>query len=234
MTHDVCIEYAHTYLKELVRGVDIPDLTPVERAMDEFDDVTTVVIVDDTSNDPGIPRDDDFNRRRDEFTREYIAKLPIEPDHVHYESEFGHVVNWFMYKVPMVNRDELSTDMDLGAYYTNSGEGLFFYEGDGENTSRHRITDHRHDAKNTGYTCGAYDAAMTMAKLGEGPPVNDDLVAERALTFHNERYIDSPPYENSLNIQDALRTAGIVEFDDSQVRNVPLTDNEFVPIPGDD
>lgn len=217
------IEYAHTYLKELVAGAEPPDLTPVVDAIEEYDEVTTLVIVDDTNADPGIPRDGTFEAERDRLAQEWVAQLDIEPDVLLYESDFTDTIDWFTYQVPLVTQRDLTPELDIGAFYSDRSEGLYFYTGQAGGTTRARVTDQREGAKVTNYSCGAYDAAMTLAKLGAAPTPDSRIVSDKAISFHDPDYIGSPPFSVSEGIRSMLNDADIVQYNPTNVQNHALT-----------
>jgi len=224
---EACVEYAHVYLNELVEGADPPTLDTVERELDKFSDATKLVIVDDTNSSPGIPRDDTFVTRRKELTYSFVADLTIAPDVVLYESDFTSCIEELLREIPEVEADELTPELDIGKYYRNGKDGLYVYGGDGEAIDKVRITDDREGAKVTGYTCGAYDAAITLAKLGEVMPPTPDIRAEQAVTFHPESYLESVPFERSATFRRLLRQSGIVDHDPTSVVNLSLTVSEI-------
>lgn len=223
LIHDVCIEYAHAYLNELGGEYPDPDLSVVEDAYDAASNPVSVVIVDDTGRAPDLSETDEtFVEYRNRVAAEYVQSLEMRPDVLCFESEFTPAIDWFMYQLPLVSPNQLNGHAEVVSYYSESDDGLYFYAADDGGLRRVRVTDYRPSAKNVGYTCGAYDAAMTLAKLDVVPSPDDRMAAEEVLTFHNSRYIDSSPHHVSREIRSFLRRAGVVEYDTERVAVRPL------------
>jgi len=221
-----CVEYGHAYLKELVEGREPPDLSTVERELTKFADPTTLVIIDDTGTDTGIERGDDFEAIRDHYAAEYVKSLSIQPDVVLYESDFTEAIDELLRAIPYVESDDLTPELDIGLYKSSSNGGLYVYSGNGESVEKTRVRDYENPSKVTGFTCGAYDAAITLCKLGILTPPDPAIIGEEAVTFHPEYYLESVPFDRSRKFQTFLKRSGLVEYPDTAVANVALTASE--------
>lgn len=217
--HDACIEFGHVYLNQLVEGVHVENLDAVRRTIDRFDNPVTMTIIDDTTNDSLIARTDSFERKRDALTEEYIEMLPITPDIVCYESDFTSCIERMLNLIPRVSNEDLTTDLSIGLY--ENRKGTYIYSSNGDELHRARVKDTESNAsKVTGYTCGAYDAAITLAKLGVIDAPKAGMTGEVAITFHEERYLGSTPFERSRDIRAALNRAKLFITDTDNVINV--------------